>query len=246
MSVYVCGDIHSSIDIMKLEYSRWPESMKLSDEDYLVILGDFGLVWNEKMNKHEKYWLEWLCDKPYNVCFIDGNHENFTRLYSDEFEIINNDIIGNDARKIYESNGKVIRHLIRGLCYNFNTKYNFLVFGGGQSVDKERRKENISWWKEEVPDIKDITRLNNTLREYNFNFDFVLTHSIPYDILIKYTGEMNNYTKKINEFNIVEKFLNSLYKMITFEKWYCGHYHVDWFYDDKFFICYNTKPFLVC
>ena len=50
-------------------------------EDYVVLLGDVGLVWDYKgESKTEKWWLDWLEDKSFTTLFIDGNHENFNRL----------------------------------------------------------------------------------------------------------------------------------------------------------------------
>ena len=42
-----------------------------------------------------------------------------------------------------------IRHLKRGRCYNIQGK-NILTIGGADSVDKFRRTEGLSWWKEEA------------------------------------------------------------------------------------------------
>ena len=74
MSVFVCGDTHCPIDIAKLGTKLWPKQKELFEEDLLIILGDFGGFWLNKMSKEEKYWLEWLTAKNCTVCFIDGNH----------------------------------------------------------------------------------------------------------------------------------------------------------------------------
>lgn len=74
MKVFVCGDTHGSIDISKLSTKLWPEQKSLTKEDIVIILGDFGFIWEASMSGEELWWLNWLCNKPFQVCFIDGNH----------------------------------------------------------------------------------------------------------------------------------------------------------------------------
>lgn len=71
MAVYITGDTHGYIDIDKLSYRRWPESRNLTNNDYLIICGDFGLVWDGSQT--EKMWLNWLDNKPYITTFCSGN-----------------------------------------------------------------------------------------------------------------------------------------------------------------------------
>lgn len=44
--IYVTGDIHADLDIGKLSMDKFPQQRSLSKEDYLIICGDFGLVWD--------------------------------------------------------------------------------------------------------------------------------------------------------------------------------------------------------
>jgi hypothetical protein len=41
------GDTHGELDTRKLNTSNFPEQRRMTKEDYAVILGDFGLVWND-------------------------------------------------------------------------------------------------------------------------------------------------------------------------------------------------------
>lgn len=247
MSVYVCGDTHNRYDISKLSSGNWPIGKELTKNDALVILGDFGFIWGAKFDSSDKYWLNWLCDKPFNVYFIDGNHENFDRLFSKEFPVEYDSFAGDFVSIIAKTRSGTVKYLHRGRCYNFGTNYKFLTFGGGQSIDQKQREPNVSWWQQEVPSIEDITRLNRTLNFNQFDFDFILTHAIPYSILKRCEKlEINNYYVKLYKYNKVEKFLDSLMDMITFDKWFCGHYHIDYSIDDTFYLCYNNEPIKVC
>ena len=93
--VYVTGDCHG--EFHKLSNKNFPQSKNLTKEDYVIICGDFGNIWDLIPSSTEKYWYNWLCEKPYTILFIDGNHENFDRLNNDYPEI---DFLGGRAHKI--------------------------------------------------------------------------------------------------------------------------------------------------
>lgn len=59
--IWVTGDIHG--DPQRLSTAAFEEQEEFEDqnENFVIILGDFGLVWNyEKESKYEKWWLNWL------------------------------------------------------------------------------------------------------------------------------------------------------------------------------------------
>ena len=84
MGVYVTGDIHGIPNRLSTNY--FPEQKQFSgnkEENIVIILGDFGFVWNRtEESKQEKYWLNWLENKPFTTVFVDGNHECFPLLYN--------------------------------------------------------------------------------------------------------------------------------------------------------------------
>lgn len=45
MSIYITGDVHGFTD--RLEPGAYPELDALTKEDYLIICGDFGFIWND-------------------------------------------------------------------------------------------------------------------------------------------------------------------------------------------------------
>lgn len=77
--IYVTGDTHANIDISKLNTKNFPQQKSLSKDDYIIVSGDFGLVWDG--SAREIYWQDWLTNKNFTTLFIDGNHENFDILY---------------------------------------------------------------------------------------------------------------------------------------------------------------------
>lgn len=113
--IYITGDTHTPIDIHKLKNQFFNPPGATKNNTYLIICGDFGAVWNYKgEDKEEKYWLDWLENKPYTVLFVDGNHECHPRLNAFPVEEWN-------GGKIHRIRPSVI-HLMRGQIYTINGK----------------------------------------------------------------------------------------------------------------------------
>ncbi|WP_246361985.1 metallophosphoesterase family protein [Paenibacillus alba] len=104
--IYITGDVHGSISIgRRLNTKNFPEQKKMTKDDFVIISGDFGLIWNG--DKEDQYWLKWLHkEKPFTTLFIDGNHENHDMLDAYPVEIWN-------GGKVHRINDSVI-HLMRG------------------------------------------------------------------------------------------------------------------------------------
>ena len=66
------GDIHASYDIAKLSESCF-DTAGLTKDDYVIICGDFGLVWNNSAS--EQYWLRCLTPDLSQPYLLMVNHE---------------------------------------------------------------------------------------------------------------------------------------------------------------------------
>lgn len=81
--IWVTGDIHG--DATRFSKENFPEQRNFygnQNSNVVIILGDFGLIWDWHCEtKQERFWLDWLEEKNYTTVFVDGNHENFDRLY---------------------------------------------------------------------------------------------------------------------------------------------------------------------
>lgn len=42
--IYLTGDTHIPIDIDKLSYKSFPEQKQLTRDNFIIVLGDFGLL----------------------------------------------------------------------------------------------------------------------------------------------------------------------------------------------------------
>lgn len=223
--IFVTGDIHADIDIGKLSSSKFVEGNNLTKKDYLIICGDFGLVWDnpDKITKSELWWTKWLNEKPWTTLFIDGNHENHDRLDSYAIE----EKFGGKVHRITDS----IYHLMRGQYYTIEEK-TFWTMGGATSHDKIYRKEGISWWRREVPSLQEELEGIRNLELHGNKVDYIITHCLPKEKLKKFAEWYEN--------DSVTSYLQYIKDFTTFNKWYCGHYHVNMDLGDGFQILYNS------
>lgn len=220
--LFVTGDIHQSVDIHKLSSSNFKIKNDLTKNDILVITGDIGLVWNYGQTPfgEEKYWRNWLNNKPWTTFCTLGNHEAYNLI--ETFPIV--EFCGGKARKISDS----IYYEIRGEIYNLNGKI-CLSLGGAESMDKEFRTEGVSWWSQEQITEDDIRRARKNLKRYNYKVDYIFTHTGGINV--------NSYLGFILTVSDVR--LDEILREIEYSCHYCGHYHVDMNVDEKTRILYN-------
>ena len=77
--IYITGDCHG--EFRRFNTRIFPEQNGMTKDDYVIICGDFGGVWNkDEESKMETHNLDWLEGKPFTTLFVSGNHENFDRL----------------------------------------------------------------------------------------------------------------------------------------------------------------------
>lgn len=240
--VYVTGDTHANF--RKFSTRLFPEQKSLTRDDFVIILGDFGGVWADTPT--ERYWLDWLNDKPFTTCFVDGNHENYDRLYSDEFDIV--DFHGGKAHQIRNN----VFHLMRGYVFEFCNK-KFFCMGGASSHDIDDgilepddpdkisrwrwqgrmfRVNHVSWWEQEIPSDDELNFGLCNLKKNHNKVDFIISHCLPCSVaqmLGLYDVDRLTYY-----------FDGLIDKGIQFDKWYCGHYHTNQTIYGKFNVLYEN------
>ncbi|MBR1864809.1 MAG: metallophosphatase family protein [Ruminococcus sp.] len=211
--IAVTGDIHGAMDIGKLDNDFNPMLSNMTKEDFVLICGDFGLVWSD--DEEDRYWRSWLDSQPYTTLFIDGNHENFDLLNAYEVE----EWHGGKVHRISDS----IIHLMRGQVYEIDGK-KFFTMGGASSQDIELRELGVSYWEEELPNDKEYEEAVANLDKSDYVFDYIITHCAPTYI----EEEMVEITRNRGyEANELTDFLEEIAFKVYYKKWYCGHYHVD-------------------
>jgi len=244
--VYVTGDCHA--DFHKFSTDNFPDQKEMTRDDIVIVCGDFG-IWHDDAT--ERHWLNWLDDKPFTTVFVDGNHENFDRLNGTEFPVV--DFHGGKAHRICPH----IFHLMRGYVFEFEDK-KFWCFGGASSHDisdgildaddfdtpenfiaeirlwyrlgKVFRINHISWWAEELPSAEELERGVETLRENDFEVDYIISHCCPQDVA-SFLG--------FRESDYLTSYFSEVARQTKFTKWYFGHYHGEESIWGKFVLLYD-------
>ena len=191
--IYLTGDCHS--DFSRFGIDKFTIQNEMTKNDYIIICGDFGGVWNYLVEStYEKYWLDWLNERNFTTLFVDGNHENFTRLYKYPVE----EWHGGKVHKIRDS----VIHLMRGEIFDIDNK-KFFTFGGAKShdiqdgilnLDEEEkiytfrkrgaffRIRDYSWWDLEMPTKEEMENGIRNLEKVNFKIDYIITHCCPTNV----------------------------------------------------------------
>ena len=234
--IIVTGDIHGN-PFQRLNLENFPEGKTYTKEDYVIILGDFGLVWDDSAMEHS--CLDWLENKPWTTLFIDGNHENYDLLNKFPIE----EWGGGRVQKIRSS----VIHLLRGEVYDIGG-YKFLAMGGARSHDiqdgilevgdprikiwkkddfKLFRINHISWWEEEIPNEEERKNALKNLAENDYKVDYILTHEAPSSDVVLMDHSLyhpDEYSKWL-EMEIRQK--------VKYKKWFFGHYFFNFDVNEK-------------
>lgn len=227
--IYITGDCHGNFE--RFNTDIFPEQLEMNKEDYVIICGDFGGIWDKSGDsKKEAMILNQLECKSYTTLFVDGNHENFERLYNYPVE----EWHGGKVHQIRES----VIHLMRGEIFNIDNK-KFFTFGGARSHDimdgilnideyekiiYEYRKRgayfrirDYSWWDLELPTDEEMKSGIKNLEKVNYKVDYIISHCCPTSIQTL----LNLFYKK----DTLTDYLQKISEKCEFKKWYFGHYH---------------------
>ena len=211
MSIYVTGDTHRDADIHKLNSEFFRTQHTLSRDDFVIILGDFGCVWDG--GKTDQWWLDWHENKAYTTLFVPGNHENYEllRQYPEE------QWHGGIVRRIRPH----VLMLERGEVFTIDG-CKFFCMGGAQSHDMWCRIPSRSWWAEEMPSDAEYEKAVTNLKKHDWEVDYILSHCAPDSIQNK-LDQHGSY-----EHDKLTNFLEHIVKeKVEYWSWFFGHYHVD-------------------
>lgn len=207
------GDIHG--DVFDLE-ERIAKIGDASKDDLLIILGDvafFYSVYHGEIRNDEKR-REYAAQLPITLLCIQGNHEQpFREIKAKEIELLGGKGFKRD-RIYFADNGTVL---------DINGKKS-LVIGGAYSVDKPvRLLRGYAWWENEELSDNEFEELFKQVK--NQKFDWVFTHTCPYNFMPKEMFLAGIDQSQIK--NRTEKYLQKIHDNIEFAKWCCGHFHTD-------------------
>ena len=210
--IYITGDTHGYNDFDKIIQFFKNTKDKVTKNDYLIILGDVACYFDNEFG--DEYVQGLLHNLPCTVLWIDGNHENFNLI--NKLPITNMFCGKVQVCQKYPD----IIHLMRGQVYTIEGK-KFFTFGGGLSIDKARRIEGKSWWKDEMPSNEEYQNGFDNLEFNDWEVDYILTHTAP-NFICK---QLVNFMYKGEE--ELQGYFDKIATNTTFTKWFFGHWHKD-------------------
>ena len=246
--IYLTGDTHN--DFSKLSNkSLKKKGLKLTEDDYIIVAGDFGLCWAH--DKNFKWNCKWFGERPFTTLWIQGNHENYDMIAEYPLE---------------EWHGGLVRHIVRdkvillerGQIFNIEG-HTFFTFGGAASHDipgsaldrndpefeiklKERRRDWIpyriigeSWWPQELPTEQELQTGLDNLAKADFTVDYVITHCCATEL----QTAIVHYLNKPSKADVLTDYFQILEGKLHYKHWYFGHYHYYLQADEKHTVLYN-------
>lgn len=205
--VYITGDIHGDLSRLTADALKF---MKLHDT--LIICGDFGFIWDD--SKKEDKILRNLGKRKYNICFVDGTHENFEILNKFPPEDWNSGKARNICGNLY--------HLMRGEIYTIEGMKVFTM-GGGESPEAEYRSTEEDSSHDELPSQEELLRAVNNLEKNEYNVDLIITHEPPSKTR-EFLLMQENEQFRVSALNA---FFDELAVQCKYKKWYFGSMHTD-------------------
>ena len=211
--VYVTGDTHG--EAHRLEMIEKENHLQAGDT--VIVCGDFGYVKAELAA-----YLDELETRPYTICFVDGNHENFSLIYS----VPEKEWCGGHVHEIRRN----VLHLMRGYCFTIEGHTSFAMGGAASEpsdkVDRmltEHKGGPKNWWAEEIPSAEEMRRASATLRERENKVDYILSHNAPRELLLKKRGRDVSWDKDRE----LTGFFDWMLYEVSFTAWFTGHWHDD-------------------
>lgn len=220
MTLMCSGDVHGDIT-GRFSYKRHPELRSLTVEDYVIVAGDFGAIWDwTGKSKEDKYYLDFLNSKPWTTIVVLGNHECWP-LYK-AMPYANPDFLDSGVIHQCVYMDKVYDNIfIVDNIATLNIEDNhILCIAGANSHDKAWRIEGKTWWAEEAIDVNScLDFMEDHNQEY---FDLIVSHDAPASINDWFSRDGIRYDSTYGQ-----KYLESLRKELNFHSWITGHMHFD-------------------
>ena len=207
--LYFTGDIHGDAERL----SKNALSM-MKNGDTLIICGDFGFVWDN--TKKEQKMLRSLARRKYNVCFVDGTHENFDLLYSYPVTEWN----GGKVHRIADN----VIHLMRGQLFTIEGKRIFTM-GGGEDPELELDENDDVSLHREIPTAQDLLTGVAAMESCRYKVDYIVTHEPPAktrDFLLLSSNKSLRVTS-------LGAYFDELSQQAEYGKWFFGSMHIDRF-----------------
>lgn len=218
----VVPDIHGLQDLWLNEVEP-----HINAGDTVVSVGDFGIGYfdDPKLGTEEEFY-DHIAKQGYTLLIVEGNHENFNKIFSYEETTWNGGKV-HVIRRDSEGNPKII-HLMRGEYFTLDDGITLFAMGGGYTLDRSRRRLGETYFEQEMPTEKEYDNARANLAVHDNKVDFIISHTCPTST-VSYLASMQRYgiTDKIIEERPLTDFLQFLSETVEYKKHYFGHFHVD-------------------
>ena len=206
--IYITGDTHR-------DFSR-VYKLKKDCDNMLIVLGDVGI--NYYLNEEDKNCKEYLKKLKLKLFCVRGNHEERPENIANYKEV---EMFG--GKVFIEEEYPNLIFAKDGETYNIDGK-KILVIGGAYSVDKQYRLlHGYKWFKDEQLTKEEMDTILEKVK--GKHFDIVLTHTCPYKYEPREVFMQGLDQSKVDK--SMEHFLDEIEENISYDKWYCGHYHTE-------------------
>ena len=236
--IYITGDTHNTEDMSNLSSKNMKlccmeQGVDFHNITHAIVLGDFGLPWRSDcmideegihpVDHTDRYLLKWYNQKPFKILAVMGNHDNYDVIE----KLPNVEMFGAKVLKVSDN----VFYLKRGETYTIENK-RFLVLGGAMSDDKAWRKPHESWWPQEEWSEEEKEACLAKL-EKEKQFDYVLSHTGS-SAGIALTDDFFKNEKNMREVlkDSTVMFNNKVDSIVDYKKWFFGHWHSDWGYEN--------------
>lgn len=210
MSILISGDTHGDAGYIKRLCIHANEN-NIKD---IIVCGDFGYwprlpdsdIFFKKLNA-------FLLHHDLSLYFVDGNHEDFEDLYKLPLDVVSEIP---QSRNCY--------YIPRAVTIEIDGR-KIMGFGGGVSIDKDRRINRQSWFSEETIKPEEIGRIKDK------DVDILITHDAPMNLA---RGFKNDPESQMNR-DMIKQIIGIVNPKILCH----GHYHIHQEYEFLETKCYG-------
>lgn len=200
--VIITGDMHGDEERL---YD--PGLKQLGAGDTLIIAGDFGFLWDG--SKREKKILKYLGTRKYTVCFLDGAHDDISKLNRYRKTVYKGGVVHRIYKKLY--------HMCRGQIFTIDGLKIF-TFGGGEVTDFVEPDSD-----EKLTSNEEMLEGEENLSDIAYTVDYIITHEPPFKI----KNALRLRSQKPSEINVLSVYFEGINSRCKFRKWYFGSIHLD-------------------
>lgn len=214
--IYYTGDIHGKPD----KIIDFASKHKLTKDDTICILGDVGCNYYGEGSVKDHNMKYKLSSLPCTIFCIHGNHEIRPQNISTYRRII-----WNQGYVYIEDEFPNLVFAVDGNIYDLEGK-DTLVIGGAYSVDKYYRLSmGYNWFEDEQPSETIKQETETAIGMWGYEFDQILSHTCPYKFI-----PIEAFLPGIDQSKVdqsTEKWLDTIEDKCIYDRWLCGHWHID-------------------